>query len=639
MINNIYRNKSLKKLHFILSLIGKVGGFWVFVGKIVLVFKRSGLKGALEKFRYIHLHSTLFTTDRLVHKDYNQWLKKFWALDSQMITAMRERLQNFEFKPLISVILPTYNSNPKWLEEAIESVRKQIYPHWELCIADDASTKIETIDLLRNYQKTDSRIKVVFRETNGHISLASNSALEIAKGDFVAFLDHDDKLPVDALFWVVHTINKNPDAALIYSDEDKIDQNGVRQDPYFKCDWNHSLFLAQNMISHLGVYLTSVVKEISGFRAGYEGSQDYDLALRFIEKIRKEQIIHIPRILYHWRIHKNSTAQDAAAKPYAVLASQKAIAEHLFRLNIRADVEIQHLNMLRVKYYLGEKHPLVSIIIPSRNNYQLLEKCINTLLTKSLYTNFEVLIIDNNSDDPKTIKYLDEIKNMPKIKVLSYKKPFNFSAINNYAVSESRGEFLCLLNDDTEIINEDWLNEMVSIGQQDGVGVVGAKLYYPDGRLQHVGVILGIGGVAGHVHKLSDKSEFGYFGRLTVMHELSAVTGACMLVRKDVFIKVGGFDEVNLPVAFNDIDLCLKIRDMGYKIIWTPFAELIHYESVSRGDDFEPQKIKRFQSEIRFMLEKWGEILFSDPAYSPHLNLEKGDFSLAWPPRLCNVID
>ncbi len=622
------------KIMFLSSFVKGLGGFRIFLGKAFSILMTTGFNGVKLKTVYILHHAGILSNPVIDGKNYKKWLKLFGLLTDKDLINMRLSMINLKIQPVFSVIMPTYNSNPKWLKEAIESVINQVYPNWELCIADDASKNPKTLEVLNFYQNKDHRIKVIFRSQNGHISLASNSAVEIASGDFIALLDHDDLLPKDALFWVANAINKNPGASLIYSDEDKIENSGKRSDPYFKCDWNYSLFLSQNMISHLGVYRTKILKEIGGFREGYEGSQDYDLALRFIEKIDSSQIIHIPRILYHWRIHPFSTAKVSDIKPYAVINAQKAISDHLHRKNVSATVEILPTFMYRVKYHLPEKLPFVSIIIPTRNNKSCLEKCISSLLSKTTYHHFEVLIIDNNSDDFKTLDFLNSLKADKRIKILKDTMPFNFSAINNRAVSHVRGEHLCFLNDDTEVISPDWLGEMVSIILQPGIGIVGAKLWYPDKTLQHGGVILGIGGVGAHAHKGIPYNNHGYFNRANLIQEFSAVTAACMLIQKKLFDEVGGFDEGNLGVAFNDVDLCLKVRSLGYRIVWTPYSELYHHESTSRGDDFHPEKIDRFFKENDFIINKWGEIIKNDPYYSPNLTLGSEDFGLAWPPRI-----
>jgi len=529
--------------------------------------------------------------------------------------------------------MPTYNSNLAWLRSAIESVQNQIYQNWELCISDDASTDKNVIKILKEYSKNDSRIKVVFRKKNGHISESSNTALSIATGHWVALLDHDDLLSETALFYVAQLINHYPDVKMIYSDEDKIDANNVRFNPYFKCDWNRDLFYSHNMFSHLGVYNAELLKSIGGFRKGFEGSQDYDLALRCLEVVGDNKVKHIPRVLYHWRAHAESTALTNKAKPYAIIAGERAINDHFKRTGIKAKAELLN-HGYRVHYNLPRILPLVSIIIPTRNGYKNIKKCIESIILKTTYSNFEIIIIDNGSVDSETIDYLNLIKENPKISIKYDDRPFNYSQLNNSAADVSKGELLALLNDDVEVINGNWLSEMVSNVMREGIGAVGARLFYADNTLQHAGVILGLGGVAGHAHYSLPKGQPGYFGRAILQQNFSAVTAACLVIKKSIFNEVGGFNESKLAVAFNDVDLCLKLIEKGYKNTWTPYAELYHYESSTRGRDDTPLKIKRLHNEISFMKKTWGNSLKLDPAYSPNLALDRPAFYYAFPPRV-----
>ena len=487
--------------------------------------------------------------------------------------------------------------------------------------------------ILEQYANEDSRIKVVFREQNGHISAASNSALELVSGEWIALLDHDDMLAENALFWVVETINQCPDVRLIYSDEDKIDEVGVRSAPYFKPDWNLDLFYSHNLITHLGVYRADLIKEIKGFRLGFEGAQDYDLALRCVERIKPGQIRHIPRVLYHWRMHTNSTAQTASAKPYAMLAGEKALNEHLKNQGINARAELIG-HGFRLHHPIPKKPPLVSLIIPTRNGFKLVQQCVNSILEKTTYSNYEIIIVDNGSDDPDTIQYLNSIKANPKITVICDNRPFNYSALNNNAVKSAKGELIGLINDDIEVISPDWLTELVSHALRPDVGAVGACLWYPDDTLQHGGVVLGIAGWAGHAHKGFPKGSHGYVGRMSLISEFSAVTGACLLTRKKLYEQLGGLNEIDLQIACNDVDYCLRLKEAGYRIIWTPYAELYHHESATRGFEDSPEKKSRFANELQFMKDRWGELLNDDPAYNPNLTLETQDFNLAWPPRV-----
>jgi len=599
------------------------GGRRVLV-KTLRLLKHEGLKG------FIHKWASL----RIEHMQYSDWVCCYDSITDEVRAIMYRRIDGLGKKPLISVLMPVYNTNPKWLVEAIESVRNQLYPYWELCIADDASTDPRIRSTLERYASEDSRIKVVFRSTNGHISAASNTALEAATGEYIALLDHDDVLAEHALFWVANEISRYPDAKLIYSDEDKVDIVGKRSEPYFKCDWNVDLFYAHNLVTHLGVYRTDLLRTIGGFRIGYEGAQDYDLTLRSIERIEAKDIRHIPRILYHWRMHPGSTATGTAAKPYALDASKRAISEHLERRNVAGRVQrLEHLGMYRVRYELPMPMPMVSLIIPVRNELKLTQECITSILRKTTYDNYEILVVDNGSDDKRVLNYLQSLKGDPRIRIIRDDRPFNFPALNNAAVKEARGEVLALVNNDIEVISADWLSEMVSHAVRTEIGAVGARLLYPDGTLQHGGVILGIGGVAGHAHKGLLRYKNGYFCRAVIIQSVSAVTAACLVIRKELYEKVGGFNE-DLSVAFNDIDFCLKIREAGYRNLYTPYAELYHHESATRGYENTPEKQLRFEAEARYMKQRWGKLLLNDPAYSPNLTLEREDFSLAWPPRV-----
>ncbi|WP_217907233.1 glycosyltransferase [Janthinobacterium sp. PC23-8] len=564
--------------------------------------------------------------------DYAAWLHRYDVLDDERRAALRTRQEFFAVQPLISVVMPTYNPKPGWLVEVIESVRQQIYPHWELCIADDCSSNAEIRTILERYQREDSRIKVVFRPKNGHISAASNSAIEVATGDWIALLDHDDLLSEQALFWVAEAINQKPDARLIYSDEDKIDADGVRFGAYFKTDWNRPLFYSQNMISHLGVYHAALVREVGGFQVGMEGSQDYDLALRCIERIEDHQIHHIARVLYHWRVHQESTAMSSDAKPYAQMAGERALTAHFARRGVNATVE-RVKDSYRVRYALPDHPPLVSLIIPTRNGLELLRTCVQSVLALTTYPNYEILIVDNGSDDPATLDWLRDVQGDQRVRVLRDDRPFNYSALNNGAVRHARGELLGLLNNDLEVITPDWLDEMVSHALQPGIGAVGARLWYPDNTLQHGGVIVGLGGVAGHAHVHMARQHDGYFGRTSLLSAFSAVTAACLVIRKSIFQEVDGLNETDLAVAFNDVDFCLRVRELGYTNMLTPYAELYHYESATRGLDDTPEKSARFNREVEYMKRRWEPLLQHDPAYSPNLSLLYSDFSLAWPPR------
>lgn len=561
--------------------------------------------------------------------DYAQWI-----VDNEPHANEYPRLkalsQGWANQPLVSVIMPTFNSPLNFLEIAIRSVQDQVYPHWELCIADDASTDHAVQQLLRKFAAADPRIKLVLRERNGHISASSNSALALAVGEWVALLDHDDALHPLALFWLVHKLQDYPHAQVVFSDEDKVDAQGVRFGPYFKTDYNPELMWAQNMISHLGCYRKTTLDEMGGFRTGFEGSQDYDLALRVIQRSIPSQIVHIPRVLYHWRAITGSTALAPSAKPYAEIASREALKEHLAAIHMPAQVSAspEVASMNRVKPILNQPYPLISILIPTKDRIDMLTQCIESIQAHSSYQHYEILVVNNNSEQPESHAYFDKIKGQG-IQVLDFAKPFNFSAINNFAARQAKGEYLCLMNNDIEIQSPDWMEEMLSFAQLGQVGAVGARLWYPGTRgLQHGGVIVGLGGVAGHAHVGLAKTEKGYFGRPVLHHRCSAVTAACLMIKKSTYFVVGGLDE-GLAVAFNDVDFCLRLGQAGFHCTYTPHAEMTHHESASRGDDLAEENRQRFMDEEAFMKTRWGAQLLADPFYSPNLSLNHSDFRIA----------
>jgi len=447
--------------------------------------------------------------------------------------------------------------------------------------------------------------------------------------EYVVFLDHDDTLSQNALYEMVKKLNENRQLKLIYSDEDKIDEEDHRYDPHFKSAWNPEMFYSQNYISHLTFLEKKLVDNVGGFRKGYEGSQDYDLLLRIIEKLKGDEIGRVEKILYHWRAIKGSTALSANEKNYAHEAGLKALQDYFSKKNENIDVVSGILpNTYKINYPIPKDAPLVSLLIPTRDGYDILSQCIESILEKTLYPNYEILILDNETTCQKTLNYFEELKKNDKIKILEYHKAFNYSAINNFAVKYAKGEFVGLINNDVEIISKNWLSEMMQYAIQSNIGAVGAKLYYENDTIQHAGVVLGIGGVAGHSHKYFQKSEHGYFSRLKIVQNYSAVTGACLVVRKKLYNEVGGLDEKNLTVAFNDVDFCLKLLEKGYMNIWTPYAELYHHESISRGAEDNPIKIKRFQAEIDFMQNRWGDVLVNDKYYNKNLTKVFENFNL-----------
>ncbi|OYY75587.1 MAG: family 2 glycosyl transferase [Gammaproteobacteria bacterium 28-57-27] len=562
---------------------------------------------------------------------YEEWIESVEAASLPDKLTIQSTLDAMRSTPSLSIVMPVYNTQEADLRACIDSVLAQSYPHWELCIADDASTKPHVRRILNEYAQKDARIRVIYRPQNGHISRASNSALELASGEFVALLDHDDALSEHALYFMARAINDHPEAQIFYSDEDKIDSKGKRFEPHFKSDWNPDLFYSHNYVSHLGVYRRDLLRRIGGFRVGVEGSQDYDLLLRCLPHVEAAQIIHIPRVLYHWRMVEGSTALASKEKNYTTDAGIKALRDHFAERGsegIRVSAGLLP-NVYRVQRLIPVPAPLVSLLIPTRDRKAITEVAVRSILDKTTYANYEIIILDNGSVEPETLAWFDAIqRGIKSVRVIRYDHPFNYSAINNFGVQHARGSLIGLINNDVEVINPNWLTEMVSQACREDIGCVGAKLYYSDGKIQHAGVILGIGGVAGHAHKYFNQNHHGYFSRLKLVQNISAVTAACLLVRKEIYEAVGGLDEENLKVAFNDVDLCLKVREAGYRNLWTPYAELYHHESVSRGKEDSSEKQARFRKEVEFMQEKWGESLRHDPYYNPNLTLEREDFSI-----------
>jgi glycosyltransferase involved in cell wall biosynthesis len=600
---------------------------WSALGKVARTIRSDGLRGIKQQLRARFAHATT---------GYDEWVVQFDTLEASDRAAIQARIGELPVSPLISVVMPVYQPPEQWLRRAIDSVREQLYPNWELCIADDASKGPEVRRVLEEYAAKDARIKVVFREKNGHISETSNSALELATGEFVALLDHDDELPAHALYLIAEEICAHPDVDLIYSDEDKIDVHGRRYNAYFKPDWDPDLFGSQNYFSHLGVYRTALVREVGGFRKGLEGSQDYDLALRCIEKT--DRVRHIPHVLYHWRAIEGSTAKAIGEKSYAQTAAERALKDHFAKIDSRIEVTPGVLpTVYRARRPLPVEMPLVSILIPTRDGYEILKRCIDSVIARTSYPNYEIVIVDNQSEDKATLAYFKELEQAGRARIVAYDAPFNYSAINNLAAREARGELLLLLNNDIETIHPDWLGEMVSQAVRPEIGAVGAKLLYPDNTLQHAGVITGIHSVAGHIYRRLARDFPGYYGRAQMVQRMTVVTAACLLVRRSIYEEVGGLDAENLKVAFNDVDFCMRIAEAGYRNLYTPFAELHHHESYSRGNDDTPAKKARFDSEVRYMLERWGDELNQDPAYNPNLSLSSEYFDLAWPPRTQRV--
>jgi O-antigen biosynthesis protein len=542
-----------------------------------------------------------------------------WARESERLRYAPDRaarkIAGFRYKPIISIVMPVYNTPPEYLRRAINSVRAQYYPYWDLCICDDASAAPHIAAILEEYARSDERIKVTRAQENSGIALASNAAFQLATGEYVGLVDHDDELTPDALYEVAAAL-QNADADFIYSDEDKLDLQGRRHDPFFKPAWSPDLLLSCMYTSHFSVYRKTILDRIGGFRSGVDGSQDYDLVLRFTECSTK--ILHIPKILYHWRQVPGSAATSAGAKTEAADAGVRALQEALERRGISGRASIEHAaGFYRVQRDIVSAGK-VSVIIPTRDNLALLRRCISSIEAQTTYPDYEILIVDNGSQAKSTLDYLEQTPH----RMIRDDLPFNYSRLNNLAVQAALGDYVLLLNNDTEVLSGEWMTAMVEHAQRPEVGAVGAKLVYPDGRVQHAGVVLGIGGIAGHAHKFGSSAPgTGYFNFPNIIRNYSAVTAACLMMRRDLYLEMGGLDEEALPVSFNDVDLCLRLGKRGYLIVYTPHAVLRHYESATRGMEVD-------QREVSYMASTWHEILARDPYYNPNLTLISEDFAL-----------
>ena len=538
-------------------------------------------------------------------EEYNEWIVKH---------EIHDEVKKLDYNPKISIIVPVYNAPINYLEECIDSVIDQNYENWELCIADDKSTDPEVKKTLEKYKKKDKRIKVVYRKENGNISKATNSAFDIATGEYIALLDNDDVLTKDALYEVAKVINKDKTTDFIYTDEDKLNPEGRRCDPYFKADFSPDTLLSNNYICHLTVFKKSLLDEVGGERSEYDGAQDYDLFLRLTEKAKK--IVHIPRILYHWRIIPGSTSENISAKPKAVDAGKRAIEAALKRRKIKGTVDSSNNDGTYIVSYEIKNDPKISIIIPTRDYADTLETCLKSIYKKSTYKNYEIIIVDNNSQEQETFDLFEKYKKAHKnFKVLRLECEFNYSYINNEAVKQATGDYILLLNNDTEVITEDWLEKMVMYASRPHIGAVGAKLLYPDNTIQHGGMIIGINGVASHAYINMPRTYGGQFGRLKAPFNYGGVTAACLMVEKKKYNEVGGLEE-ELQVNFNDVDFNMKLTKKGYYNVFLPQVELYHYESKSRGLDISKEKRQRTQNETAYMLNKWGKELTQDKFYN-----------------------
>lgn len=571
-----------------------------------------------------YLKKKIFSKMVTAEMEYQSWRKKYGITTEEL---EKQKGVEFSYAPLLSFVVPLYDTKPEYLCELIESIQNQTYSNWELCFADGTGENTPLKSIVEKYSISDKRIKYQILTDNKGISENTNAAIGMATGGLIVFSDHDDIVAPNALYECVKALNEDKSIDVLYSDEDKIDMKGKTYfEPHFKSDLNIDLLCSMNYICHLFVVKKDVIDKVGMLRSEFDGAQDHDFILRCVEVA--QNVKHIPKILYHWRCHMNSTAANPESKMYAFEAGKRAVEEHYKRLGIPATVEHgQFYGMYKTKY-LWEEKPLISIIIPNKDHIEDLQKIVNSIDEKSTYRNYEFVIVENNSTEEETFSFYKEIENRENVQVLYYDGAFNYSKINNFGVSKAKGEYLLLLNNDTEIINPECLDEMLGYCMREDVGIVGARLYYDDDTIQHAGVVLGFGGIAGHTFIGSSRYDNGYFSRIICAQDYSAVTAACMMTKRSVYEAVGGLSE-EFVVALNDIDYCMKVRALGKLVVYNPAVELYHYESKSRGLEDTPEKVARFHSEVDHFVRKWkDELEVGDPYYNPNLTLDKADFSL-----------
>ncbi len=565
-------------------------------------------------------------SDRLEPEEvpYGPWFEAHRAKEEELA---RQRAQRFREPVTFSIAVPLYRTPPQYLREMVASVQAQTYPHWELCLVNGSPEDQEVGRVLAEYA-ADPRIRVQTLDKNGGFAENTNAALAMARGDYIGLLDHDDLLEPDALYEAACRMQKENRPDLIYTDEDKITSDGSEHfQPNLKPDFNEDLLRSNNYICHFLIVSRALALRVGGFDHRYDGAQDYDFILKCTEQA--QGICHIPKVLYHWRTHAASTADNPLSKQYAYEAGARAIAAHLARCRLTGcQVEQKKdFGFYRVHYPV-EGEPLVSILIPNKDEKETLKKCLESLFAKTEYRNFEVIIIENNSKTKEIFDYYQEIDGRNGVHVVYWDRAFNYSALNNFGARHAKGSYFVCLNNDVEVIRGDWLTELLSHCQRPGTGIVGARLYYPDDTIQHAGIIIGIGGIAGSVFVGMKRSHSGYMHRESLQQELCAVTAACLMVRREAFEAVGGFEE-KLAVAFNDVDFCLRVREAGYQVVYNPYVELYHYESKTRGAEDTEEKVRRFQKEIDYMRGRWNTLLKQgDPCYNRNLSLKKWNYSL-----------
>ena len=598
-----------------------LGGRRSMFTKAIAYLKRNGLRRTIRRCREKLSEKVFGHTE-----SYMQWRRRFEPSKEELAAQAKNEFLN---QPLISIVVPLYKTPEKYLRELVLSIQKQTYSNWEICFSDGSGKDSPLKGILEELSGKDKRIRYVSSDRELGIADNTNAALWIVSGDYIAFADHDDLLPEYALYEIVRTINESPEADFIYTDEDKVSMDGKEFfQPHFKTDFNIDLLRSMNYICHLVVVSRNLYERIGALDPEYDGAQDYDFVLRAVEKA--EKVCHIPKVLYHWRSHKDSTAENPESKRYAFEAGARAVAAHYKRVGINADVLMgEYPGLYKTVYRVPEEKPLISIIIPNKDHIADLDKCVRSIMQKSTYPAYEFIIVENNSVEEGTFEYYRSMEQQYENFHTEYwDREFNYSLLNNFGAERSHGEYLLFLNNDTEMIAPDCLWQMLGPCMREDVGIVGARLFYPDDTVQHAGVIIGYGGIAGHAFQGFDRTQNGYFSRIICMSDLSAVTAACMMVRRDVFEAVGGFDSA-LRVAFNDIDFCLRVRDLGKLVVYNPDATMYHYESKSRGQEDTPEKIARFNAEADELLRRHPRIFAEgDPYYNPNLSLNRNDFGL-----------
>ena len=592
------------------------------------IFKRLTPYNIKKGIRYLKHYGVKGLYARLLERfeerevEYQEWYEKNKPSEEELA---RQRKKKWKEPVTISVLVPAYRTPEAFLRQMIESVLNQTYPHLELCIADGSGENISVEKVVKEYQAKDQRVRYQRLEKNEGIAGNTNAAIRMATGGYLALFDHDDLLAPNALFEVASTIEKDK-ADVVYTDEDKVTSDLKEHfQPHFKPDFNPDLLCSNNYICHLFVVKRSLALKLGGQDPAYDGAQDYDFIFRCTEEA--EKIVHIAKILYHWRVHQASTADNPTSKMYAFDAGKRAIEAHLQRIGAKAEVShTKDLGFYRVKYQV-QGNPKVSIVIPNKDEKETLKKCLESIWQKTTYSNYEIILVENNSTTREIRDYYQELDGKNGVRVVYWDKEFNYSAINNFGISYAKGEYILCLNNDITVISPEWMEELLANCQRPEVGIVGARLYYPDNTIQHAGIVLGMGGCAGSLFVGLARSRGGYLHKAALQQDLSAVTAACFMVKKEAFEKVGGFEE-KLAVAFNDVDFCLKVRHAGYLVVYDPYAELYHHESKTRGYENTEAKKRRFQEEIEYMRCHWMPDILRDPYYNENLSLKASDYSL-----------